>query len=343
MSKRSFHDYSFPQQAFPTTSTKNGQFELTTNTHIHTTSVLMMGNDNDNDHIALDYNNSNNTSRLFSFGNDNFNNRGTTMNDNMDDDDEDYHDQNNVGDDPATIEKKMKFSPPFTTFSNSNTTTTISPFPSLSSQQLQSTTFNFSFNNNFNDQKLQTYNTAIAASSMNNNFNNQQPFCFSHQQHQNQQNYHHHYHYQQQQSILPTNHTPIESHRYKKHLQHLEYLKANLINQQKNFCQTPNSSNYSQNGYCKPSFEQPLINIKVKSMNGNCIYFTNIDIFENTLLDIKEMIYRQTGLPINKQRLVFKGKILPTGGDDKQKYLLSNLPDIEQNVVFQLICGLKGG
>jgi len=116
-----------------------------------------------------------------------------------------------------------------------------------------------------------------------------------------------------------------ESYLYRRHLQHVEYLRATVINQQMN----------KQNGH--------LINFMVKGVNGQTIPFMQVDITTSLLSDLQESIQRQLGIPIPKQRLVLKGRLLPSSTAGGHPIYLCDIQGIEHNCTFQLVCALKGG
>ncbi|KAF0972396.1 hypothetical protein FDP41_009299 [Naegleria fowleri] len=107
--------------------------------------------------------------------------------------------------------------------------------------------------------------------------------------------------------------------RHRKHLQHIEYLRATVINQEIN---------------------KNVINFQVKGVSGQTICFNQVDIERSTLLELQQIVYQQIGIPIQKQRLVLKGRIIPFTNNTTR---LSEIPGIENNCTFQLVCALKGG
>ena len=111
-----------------------------------------------------------------------------------------------------------------------------------------------------------------------------------------------------------------DSYLYRKHLQHVEYLRATVINQQIN---------------------RNIINFQVKGISGQTISFNQVDIESSTLFDLQQIIHEQLGIPIPKQRIVLKGRIIPQANTSSTR--LCEICGIENNCIFQIVCALKGG
>ncbi|EFC49379.1 predicted protein [Naegleria gruberi] len=150
-------------------------------------------------------------------------------------------------------------------------------------------------------------------------------FDLSINQHSNNNNMHQDNSIMEDDQILsPSSSSNIhDSYIYRKHLQHVEYLRATVINQELNR-------------------KNSIINFQVKGLSGQTISFSQVDIESSTLFDLQQIINEQLGIPIPKQRIVLKGRIIPTQSN-VNTLRLCEIIGIENNCIFQIVCALKGG
>ncbi len=108
------------------------------------------------------------------------------------------------------------------------------------------------------------------------------------------------------------------------HMQHVEHIKQNILNNTTNAC------------YASPSQRvENFIDVIVKNINGEA-YDIMIDHNNTTIHDLKEIIFRRSRLPVDKQRIVHHGRALADS---------LNLRDttIKQGSILHLVMALRGG